>query len=497
MKPITNIAALGLLIGGMPWLAHAGGLRPVQEIPQHVPLLVAEKEDLPLSKEDLFGISDTAPSPAPSSNESALPASKQALFGDEATALPDENPSLPIDGYVEGTLARIYASPAHGSEILGRLQLSSHGRLGQGVNWRVTGRAEYNAIYDHSDFYAGMVAHDQRARFDLGETYLDFRSVGLDWRVGRQQIVWGEMVGLFFADVVSAKNLNEFILPDFSVLRIPQWAARAEYFKDDFHAEAIWIPAPSCDLIGTPYDPGHSGSGSDFYPYPISPAGLPIIMPEDKPDNRLAHMNYGLRVSQYTNGWDLSGFWYSSMDSQPTFYRDPANPQVFYPRHDRIWQAGGTLSKDLGTFLLKAEAVYTHGRQFNETDLTPGDGLVGQNTFDWVVGLDFNPTQDTRLNTQLFQRVFVNHADNTLFDKYESGLSLLVSHKLPANVEAKALLIHSLNRNDWMLRPEISWKFKPDWRLSAGVDIFHGPQTGFFGQYDAKDRIYTQIRRDF
>jgi hypothetical protein len=183
------------------------------------------------------------------------------------------------------------------------------------------------------------------------------------------------------------------------------------------------------------------------------------------------------------------------MDSQPTFYRDAVNKQIFYPRHDRIWQAGGTVAKDFGSFVLKAETVYTNGRSFNLTTLADGDGLVQENTWDWVVGLDFNPTINTRVNTQFFQRIFVNHAPDTLFDKFESGFSLLVNHKFPHDLEAEALLIHSLNRNDWMLRPKVTWRFRQDWRLTVGLDVLHGPPTGLFGQYDSRDRGYARIRR--
>jgi hypothetical protein len=220
-------------------------------------------------------------------------------------------------------------------------------------------------------------------------------------------------------------------------------------------------------------------------------------MGEEKPGTRLGHGNFGIRLNQLTNGWDYSGFFYSGMDSQPTFYRDAVDTQIFYPRHDRIWQAGGTLAKDMGSFVLKTETVYTNGRQFNVTDFASSNGLVEQNTLDWVVGLDFNPTQDTRVNTQLFQRIFVNHAQNTVFDKYENGMSLLVNHKFADSWEAEAMLIHSLNRNDWMLRPKVTWRFKPDWRLAVGADVFHGPPTGSFGQYDSQDRVYTEVRYDF
>jgi hypothetical protein len=372
--------------------------------------------------------------------------------------------------------------------------VGTSGRIGEGVKWKATGRVEYNAVYDLTDFYAANVEHDQRARFQVEETYLDFSGGGLDWRVGRQQIVWGEMVGLFFADVVSAMDLREFVLPDFNILRIPQWAARAEYFNEDFHAEAVWIPFPSYDLIGTPRDPSKTGAGSDFYPYP--PAISPIILGEVKPSTSLEHGNFGIRVNQLTQGWDLSGFYYTSMSRAPTLYQ--FTPNVFTPKHDRIWQAGGTLGKDMGSFVLKGEAVYTQGQRFNLLVPASGsDGVVKQNTLDWVVGLDFNPTVDTRVNTQLFQRIYFDHDPGTAFDKYESGLSLLVSHKFLNNLEAEALLIRSLNRADWILRPKLTWRFEPNWRMNFGLDVFSGPATGLFGQYDNRDRLYAQLRRDF
>jgi hypothetical protein len=57
-------------------------------------------------------------------------------------------------------------------------------------------------------------------------------STGGNWefRLGRQHVVWGELVGAFVADVVSARDMREFILPEpeLQMLRIPQWAARAE-----------------------------------------------------------------------------------------------------------------------------------------------------------------------------------------------------------------------------------------------------------------------------
>lgn len=94
------------------------------------------------------------------------------------------------------------------------------------------------------------------------------------------------MVGLFFADVVSARDLRSFYLPDFEQLRIPQWAARAEYYFGETHAELVWIPVPSYDNIGKP--------GSEFYPLPKGAS----VRGEVRPDSSLGNTNWGGRVSK-------------------------------------------------------------------------------------------------------------------------------------------------------------------------------------------------------
>lgn len=417
--------------------------------------------------------------------------SRESLFGDDL----NKPAASPWRGFVRGELAYTYASPAHWSKMLVRSELDAQGALSESVKYKVGARLDYDFVYDATDFYPPDVRSDQRVNFLLRENYLDVAAGDWDFRLGRQHIVWGEMVGLFFADVVSAKDLREFILPDFDVLRIPQWAARAEYFKGDFHAEAIWIPVPSYDDIGKP--------GAEFFPtvIPPPPGYATLFDNEQFPKRRLSHTDYGLRLSLLKNGWDMSGFYYGSLDAQPTFYREiVTSPQpafVYQARHDRIDQFGGTLAKDFGSAVFKAEAVYTRGRSYGVTRLDDADGVVKQETLDIVGGLDFALPSDTRLNVQLFERAFLDHDPDIVFKRHEPGASLLLNHKFGERLEAEVLYIASLSRTDWMVRPRVMWDFQPNWRLIFGVDVFEGPALGLFGQFDNRDRVYTELRYSF
>ena len=146
----------------------------------------------------------------------------------------------------------------------------------------------------------------------------------------------------------------KFFLPEFDQLRIPQWAARAEYFMDGMHAELLWIPLPAIDNIGKP--------GSDFYGFVPTVSNFRIAG-EERPDERLGNANWGARLSALVSGWDMSAFFYRSVDVAPTYFltaidmSDPLDPEFeFTPRHERIRQIGATFSKDLGGAVFRANS---------------------------------------------------------------------------------------------------------------------------------------------
>lgn len=422
--------------------------------------------------------------------------SRDALFGDDlpvaSTAKKKTGPG--VDGFIQFEGARTTATPDHWSKLRTRADLGSKGKLGEGLKWKVGARFDYDFVYGINDFYNSDVERNQRTNFELRENYLDFSAWDWDFRVGRQHVVWGEMVGLFFADVVSARDMREFVLPEFDQLRTPQWAARAEYFMDDYHAELLWIPVATYDNIGKP--------GAEFYPYQPVPAGFNVrYAQEQRPERNTTNMNYGLRLSTLKNGWDVSAFYYRSTDATPTFYREiettPTPTFVYQARHDRIHQFGGTVAKDLGSVVLKAEGVYTKGRSFTVLDALDSDGVARQNTLDWAAGLDFTLPADTRFNVQVFQRQFFNYNSSLISDRRENGYSLLLNRKFGSNWEAQGIFISGLNRPDWLFRPKVSWDFQRNWRWVLGADVFNGSPLGLFGRYDQQDRMYSEVRYSF
>jgi Protein of unknown function (DUF1302) len=419
------------------------------------------------------------------------PDSGAAGRGDAASA-------VKLTGFVEGLTAYTYSNPSHWSRAVGRLQVSAQGKAGDAFRWKLGGRADGDIVYATSDFYLPAVKRDQRLDFFWSENYIDFSAGDWDFRLGAQQIVWGEVVGLFFADVVSARDMREFLLPRFDIIRIPQWAARAEYTFGDSHLEFVWIPVVTFDRIGKP--------GADFYPArlpsPTPPEVAALFQDPVEPSRKIDNSSLGFRANTLVNGWDLAGFYYHSFSTEPTFYRIPSSevgqPFIFQPRYDRISQTGTTVSKDFGDFVLRGEAVYTHGRGYAVADLSAAQDVVRRSTLDYILSVEFALPGDTRLNVQGFQRVFFNGSEDALAVKTGGvGASIYISTKLTSTLEPQLLWIQNFAHAGGMIRPRLNWYPIRNTAVGFGVDIFNGPDNGYFGRYGNRDRVYAEVRYDF
>jgi hypothetical protein len=422
----------------------------------------------------------------------AADASADAASGDAAEAK-----SIKISGFVDALGAYTYGEPAHWSRAVARLQVNAAGELSENVKWKIGGRVDVDPIYFGSDFYPDDVKRDQRARAYWSENYLDISAGNWNFRLGAQQIIWGEVVGLFFADVVSAHDMREFLLPSFDIIRIPQWAARAEYFAGDSHLELVWIPVPTFDQIGKP--------GSDFYPAPL-PSPLPpevaALFPDPhEPSRTLGNGSFGVRANTLVNSWDVSAFYYRSFSTSPTFYRVPGpsadQPVAFDPRYDRIWQVGGTVSKDFEDFVMRAEAVYTSGQGFSVSDPSVADGVVKRNTLDYIFSFDIPLPHDTRLNLQAFQTKVMGSDSDFLIKRDDWGGSVFVSTKVTPTLEPQLLYIQYVKDGGGLIRPRLNWYPARNTTVGFGVDVFTGSADGFFGRFNHRDRAYAELRYDF
>lgn len=397
-------------------------------------------------------------------------------------------------GYVKNETAYRISEPEEFTKVRNILYLGATGSLTPEVSYKASGRAVYDAIFALTDNYPRNVKDDQQFEAGLRETYLDISKGDWDFRLGKQQIVWGEATGIFFADVVNPKDLREFILPDFDYMRIPEWATDIEYSGGKSHIELVWIPLPEFDKLGV--------SGSEF-PQPIpAPAGVTVLVEGVKePSASLKNSELGARASYLANGWDLSVFHLYTWDKSPTESRTIGPPSVytFKPDHRRVNISGATFAKEVRDIVLKGELVYTYGKNFAVLDPSDVDGVVKKDFLDYLLSADFTLLEKVDVNIQFMQRVIFGYARDTFReDPVRSSASIFIKTGFMDNrIEPEIFFISSLRETDMMIRPRVTFRARKDLQLRVGLDFFEGVHDGLFGQFDDKDRAYVEAKYDF
>lgn len=402
--------------------------------------------------------------------------------------------SLRQSGSLRNETAYRISKPHEFTKIKNQLILAETGKISDALRFKVSGRFYYDAVFDVTNNFKENVESDQERETEFRDTYIDYSKGQFDLRLGKQQIVWGEAVGLFFADVVNAKDLREYVLPDFDMVRIPQWALDLEYSKENFHSEFVFIPVLEFHKTGV--------SQSEFtFPYPV-PTGAGYTGKDPaKPANNLKNSETGCRLSYLLNTWDLGIFYLHTWNKFPVMYRTISSGVYnFSPEYERQDITGATFSKEINDIVLKGESVFYRDGYFSIFDSTDTDGVVRKSFIDYLLGIDYTFFDKIDTNLQFMQRAIFNHT-NLLADnerKFNNSLSFwLKTDLLNEKLEPEFLVIASLMEPDFLYRPKFTLKFKDNWRVRLGADIFQGQAAGVFGRFDKKSRVYSEIIYDF
>lgn len=412
----------------------------------------------------------------------------------EITSKTGERFSLRQSGSLKNETAYRISRPREFTKIKEQLILSETGKFSDSLHFKISGRAYYDAVFDLTDNFQHNVRSDEGHEFELRDTYLDLSFGPWDMRLGKQQIVWGEAVALFFADAVNARDLREFILPDFDMIRIPQWGTDVEFSKENFHAELVWLPILEFDKLGV--------SGSEFaFPYPLPSADTPFTTKDPaQPKNSFDNSEAGLRLSYILNGWDLSGFYLHTWNKMPVNYRS-INSGIFNfsPEYKRMDVIGATFAKEIKDVVLKGEFVFNDKDYFSILDTNNPDGIVRRNSLNYLLGVDYTFFHKIDSNFQFMQNVIFDFPGSLVGQKkIRNSFALWLKTGFFDNkFEPELTVVTSLTDIDILYRPRLNIKLKDGWGYRFGADIFQGTSSGVFGMFDKKSRIYSELTYSF
>ena len=377
--------------------------------------------------------------------------------------------------------------------------------LGNGSNDFVilqnTFNLNFEKSFDNSAFKVNpMIYHDysDSLSFRLREAYLDLYFDNFDLRVGKQQIVWGKADGVFITDIVSPKDLFQFLLPEFDEIRIGVEGAKFDYYIGDNTFELVFLPV----FTPTKYaDPTSVWSVTPTFP--ITPTfDRSKLRVKSSLENSELFLKYSA-LTEYVDFEIMGGYMW---DDDPTMFSSIipngyGGVLVITPEHQRLSLAGGSFSTTLGPLVVRGESAYYFGKYFNTTSLIVNQGVIQKDYIHYMFGTDFN-LFDVNFSMQFIQKVIMDYDDviasTALFNGEKSNMMTFLARYsiLNETLDLELFSYYDFEFDDALIRPRMMYDFSDSINLQFGANIFTGTE-GMFGQYNKNDMIYGKIIYSF
>ena len=342
--------------------------------------------------------------------------------------------------------------------------------------------------------YANPVIYNNQLNENLDiilrEAYLDMYFDDFDLRIGKQQIVWGKADGVFITDIISPRNLKEFILPEFEEIRLGVNALKFDYYKNSSTFEFIWMP----------YFESAKLPDSNSIWFPEMSLKLPfedINYKNTEMESNFKNSEFALKYSSLNEMMDfeiMGGYlWDDTLVNQIT--KNENNSITLNSEYKRMGVIGGSVGKEISGVILRSELAYYLNRSFQSLDLKV-NGISEKNSINSMIGFDYN-IKGVDFSTQFINTYISNYEDSIVNDETDTTLTLNIVEKfLRDTLTTQMFIYYGFNENDMLVKPKLSYDFSDGLVLYLGANMFVG-DNGQFGQFDKNDMIYSKIRYSF
>ena len=344
------------------------------------------------------------------------------------------------------------------------------------------------------------------------EAYVDLFFSNVEFRLGKQQVVWGKADGVFINDIVCPLDMSMFLLQDFDNIRMGLPMAKANLYLGNWMLEGLWIPKFE------PWQFAEAGSDWEFT-LSVPPDTVLVSMEELWVPNAI-HLNdeilpignqenseFGLRFSTFLLGADLSLLYLNGYSDHPvaqvdsvTMIIDPTfgipiqMDTYLSPIYYSSPMYGLNFSRPLFSTIVRGEMGYYADRRFSNEDMQ----TVASDYFSGMMGLDFTGPLGSSISFQAIHRQIMDYKSGMVDDKTEQMATATISGSfLRETVIASVLGLADVNEDAGLGRLDVSYAWSDALRISLGGFLLWGNEDTLFGQFDVNDNIYLKIKYSF
>jgi len=338
--------------------------------------------------------------------------------------------------------------------------------------------ASLNRPRYHREHFAGA----------LRELYWERQIDNTFWRVGKQQVVWGEADGVKLVDLVNPQSYQEFILPSSDDSRIPLWMLNIEHSLDqETNIQVLWIPDASTHEVAPVGSPFRITSALQV-PQQSSFQDVRLVSPS-APKRIIKDSDFGLKLSRFWSGWDVTlNYLYHTIDEPIFETRFDSSGVSVVGDYRRSHMLGGTASSAFDDWTLRVEIAFESDRYHRNRETQ--SGISKANQWGSVIGADFQGWRDQFLSLQWHQSQVNGKIDGLIKAQQEDTLTLLWEVSMLNDTLTLSLQqLYSIDHRDGLSRPKLSYNLFSNLDVFTSVDHFFGSQDGLYGQFGDSDRI--------
>ncbi|MCK5760843.1 MAG: hypothetical protein KAH33_06085, partial [Candidatus Delongbacteria bacterium] len=332
--------------------------------------------------------------------------------------------------------------------------------------------------------------------FGLRELYLDIFFDTMDIRIGKQQVIWGKADGVFITDIISPKDLTEFLLPDFDEIRLGVTGLKLDYSIGDSTFEIVWLPIftptiiPEVGSIWRVSKKFVSPNGTEIIPtFDHSKEDITASLENSEVFGKFSYMN-SFADLEFMAGyaWDDDFAMHANLDTLGTL--------TITPEYHRLGIVGGSFNKVVGPFVFKGEGAYYSGKYFSTTEMADPDKVTQKDYINYLIGVDYS-LFGVNLFAQFMQKIILDYDDALVNDKTENMVTFLASDDyINDTLNLQVFLYYDFVESDALIKPKVTYDLNDGFEIGIGANIFTGYE-GVFGQYDKNDMLFAKLKYSF
>jgi hypothetical protein len=426
-------------------------------------------------------------------------------------------------------MTNFFLTPVQGySLVQGRLDAEIEETLTHGAwSFRLTPWADLRAPLPIAGEFRGVGVTGE-----VKEGWGEYADTGWDLRIGNQILSWGAADQINPTDVW---NPRDFVDP-FQSTKLPITVARVRVHPAEWeHVALEFDVAPFFREARIPikFPTGSTLTSvreTDSRWLIQLPSGIDLGGSVSPLYYRLAEANYpvswqlgGKILLQRFGGWDFSISGYSGVESTPRVgltktgtAGDPLLPLTItlHPSFHRQWMVGldgsGSVAigdRDVG---LRFEAAYfkRDNSRAQAADPTIVADLMKDDYIHAVVGADYTFLKKflgtvvyTNLQFVIYQKIGSVETEAGRYvlegvpnvSPWDRNLAFYLENRLDSKWKLATQFITSFVNNDALITPAVQTHWSDHLSTSLGIDLFFGPQRGFFGQFKDNDRVVFKL----